>query len=956
MLGARQHRMQDRRPNMLTKLQPLPLVTATASVIVAGLAQSILREPPRAFGWLLYLAAAAIFIVGFRNLRLSEFAAARSTSSRGPKLRPSGPAPGAALVSIAIGALSFVLLISERTQLLGWLTHLLSLAVFVVGISRTPNPSQQPEPSAPLRSRALSLALLLAILALAAFCRLWQLDHFPFGFWVDEADNGLAAVQILNDPAFRPLYFASTNAPAHFNYLIAMSFSFLGVNPFAQRLVAATFGIVAVLFAYLLFRRWMGPTMGAFAAVLLAVMRYHLTFSRFGVQVIATTTFELAALYFLDRALAHRKPMDFAGFGLSIGLGLAFYTAFRLFPIALLVGLMGMLVGYAIRHGFRSALERYVLRLSSHWIIAALALVLSAAPVAAAAISEPDAFFSRTGTVSIFEKRDEPNLARALASNTVKHLEMFNVAGDRNGRHNLPGAPMLDPIMGALFVVGAAFALWRWRDPPNVLMLCTFFIMLLAGILSLDFEAPQALRSVGVIPAVVYFSVLPVAAVHRALTTAFRPRQAPRSWGIPRAVWQARHAAWGLLLVGVLAGIAVPNLNTFFVKQQSDQGVWSSYSTAETIVAQEWRRTVDDFDPIVSAGYDVNRTIRFLVGDVSNVQRWKSTDRLPLVREASDRGAVLMLDNNVLSAYRDAQRIYTSAQFIEHTPPQGGNPIMVEVILSPEVLRSVQGADATYFSGESPSAAAVQKEDLDSLKVDWKTGAPLAEPFLCELRTILVVKEFGEYRFTSRGDLQTSLWIDEFPISSEPIQLALGTHTLRWQITGGNAAAELLWQPPSQTAPQPVPPQNLFVSPVTNSGLLGAYYPTPDWSGPPAFTQVDPQLAYYFHIIPLPRPYSVRWTGRLFAPGTGTYEFEIFSVDDSRLILDQEIVVDNPGDRKSVTGSALLSHGWHDIQVDFSDRTSGTQIYLYWTPPGGERELVPPRYLSPPMGAYPASP
>jgi beta-glucosidase len=143
---------------------------------------------------------------------------------------------------------------------------------------------------------------------------------------------------------------------------------------------------------------------------------------------------------------------------------------------------------------------------------------------------------------------------------------------------------------------------------------------------------------------------------------------------------------------------------------------------------------------------------------------------------------------------------------------------------------------------------------------------------------------------------------------------------------------------------------------VTNSGLLGSYYPTPDWTGPPAFTQVDPQLAYYFHIIPLPRPYSVRWTGQLFAPGTGTYAFEIFSVDGSKLILNGKTVVDNPEGRTSITGSASLSQGWHDVQVDFSDRTSGTQIYLYWTPPGGERELVPPRYLSPPMGAYPASP
>jgi hypothetical protein len=100
----------------------------------------------------------------------------------------------------------------------------------------------------------------------------------------------------------------------------------------------------------------------------------------------------------------------------------------------------------------------------------------------------------------------------------------------------------------------------------------------------------------------------------------------------------------------------------------------------------------------------------------------------------------------------------------------------------------------------------------------------------------------------------------------------------------------------------------------------------------------------------------VRWSGKLFAPASGAYELEIFSIDGSKLILDGRLVLDNPEGRQSVKNSATLSRGWHDIVVDFQDRTSGTQIYLYWTPPGGTRELIPARYLLPPMGAYPAAP
>ena len=39
----------------------------------------------------------------------------------------------------------------------------------------------------------------------------------------------------------------------------------------------------------------------------------------------------------------------------------------------------------------------------------------------------------------------------------------------------------------------------------------------------------------------------------------------------------------------------------------------------------------------------------------------------------------------------------------------------------------------------------------------------------------------------------------------------------------------------------------------------------------------------------------------------------------------------------------------------FGDRTGHTHIYLTWTPPNGIREIVPSRYLSPPMGKYPTA-
>ncbi|MBI3734678.1 MAG: hypothetical protein HY259_14665, partial [Chloroflexi bacterium] len=142
---------------------------------------------------------------------------------------------------------------------------------------------------------------------------------------------------------------------------------------------------------------------------------------------------------------------------------------------------------------------------------------------------------------------------------------------------------------------------------------------------------------------------------------------------------------------------------------------------------------------------------------------------------------------------------------------------------------------------------------------------------------------------------------------------------------------------------------------VSNSGLLGAYYRSANWSGDAAFTQVDPQIAFYFHNLPLPRPYSVEWKGKIYAPRAGQYRFATESVDESQVSIDSQMVVNNQGRGATIEGLSTLTIGWHDIVIRFADKTSYTHLYFYWSPPGGGREVVPARYLAPPMGKYPTA-
>lgn len=905
-------------------------------------------------GWILYGGAALLFVIAFGRIPLAHLAQGFLDDLPEDIFRPSSRIFRVFLIlAILSMVVSLILFNRPTTMASAWILHVTSVLLFSMAFIPFNRLRHISFPSRDwLGTQLVRFLPIIAVLALATFARLWQLSTFPFGEWFDEAQNGLTAAQILRDPSFRPVFIPETLIPSHFNYLIALSFSLFGISTVGVRLVVALFGLAGVVFAYLLFRRWFGEGIGLFAAGVLAVMRYHLTFSRFGLHGIATPAFEFAALYFLDRALVRKKYADFAWFGLAIGFGLAFYFAFRLFPGALAIFLLLQLASVALaKREKRERVKNYIKVLLPHGLIAILGLIIAIAPIAQFALKNRDLFFARTSTVSIFQNRDDPNLREALVSNILKHLEMFNGNGDRNGRHNLPGAPMLDPVMGVLFVLGTAYSLWRWRDPPSQLMLLLFVSMLQGGILSLDFEAPQAYRSIGVIPALVYFITVPIAAVSQAVKGVLRSEG-------PTPVSKLLDISLSLGLTVVLAVVTYLNFDMFFNKQKNDPSAWAAYSTAETLVANEMNRLAATHDFIVSALYYDPPTVRFLAGNITNSQRWTVTDRLPVVREANGRGLVMLFDEKLMSAYNDAQRLYPGASFIEHHAPAGGGTVLWEVILTPEELRSVQGVTVHYFQGNSVEDKPVKEEALPQISLDWTNMQPLAAPFMAELRATLHISEYGSYRFSLRGDATDGrLWIDENPVTDAPLTLALGNHELRLQASSSSKQLELWWQPPNASEMQLVPAGNLFHPPVTNNGLLGAYYPSPDWSGEPAFTQIDPQIDYYFHIIPLPRPYTVEWTGKLFAPKTGDYRFALNSVDNSQLKLDNAVVVDNPSGHTTIEGNTTLVEGWHDINVRFADKTGGTQIYLYWTPPGtSESVLVPAHYLLPPMGQYPATP
>lgn len=82
--------------------------------------------------------------------------------------------------------------------------------------------------------------------------------------------------------------------------------------------------------------------------------------------------------------------------------------------------------------------------------------------------------------------------------------------------------------------------------------------------------------------------------------------------------------------------------------------------------------------------------------------------------------------------------------------------------------------------------------------------------------------------------------------------------------------------------------------------------------------------------------FSVRWTGYLYVPRPGPYEFRLDSDDGSRMWIDGESVIDDWKSRpwSKTYGTVKLKRGYHPIRVEYFDDHANAGVFLAWKRPG----------------------
>ena len=634
--------------------------------------------------------------------------------------------------------------------------------------------------------------LVLAFLGAAAL-RFPGLDRFPPGGFFDEMQNILVAQWILK--GHWPVFVAdASQIPALNFYPVAAAIAIFGKTISSIRGVSALCGSAAIPVFYLLARRFFSRECAAAAAILLLGCRWHLNFSRIGFNGIYVPLMELLTLLALVKALETGRKLHWILFGAGVAVGLQTYYAFNFFPAVFLAAV----VAFAFRLGIRA------FPAEARKIVPGLALSVAAAvvfllPLAIFAFKNPHIFFQRAGTVAIWNPAHGLKMPDALFLNIRTHLLMFNFRGDGNPRHNIPDAPLLTSIEGVLLAFGLGCALGRAFRWPRPAWLTWFVVMLLPGILTI--EAPQAYRTIGVIP-VLYLLI--AEGLQTIVRMASGTNRASPALGGALAALAIATSAWNAVL--------------YFEIQVRDPASWRAFDGDHREIARFLAAEAAGHDNFIDPAFFDVPTFRVILGEDFVSSRFRLSEHIPIQRRMTGTGevrpALFTLDGSLAELIPIFQEAYPHAKALRHADSSGR--IMFVSIEVPAADRlqpvdnSTRGYLASFYANKEwkGEPALVRREPAILFHYHWDQDA-LPDPFTADWAARLHVVHPGEYGFdlvaagpalvllNGETVIRQSVFESLEPVSGTAT-LAAGEHLLvvRYLENSYASIIRFLWRPP----------------------------------------------------------------------------------------------------------------------------------------------------------------
>lgn len=718
------------------------------------------------------------------------------------------------ILALLLAGAGGMLLWGEMGSVPGLLLWGASMGVLLASVWRL-NQSPRPAPASPPNrwGFVVEMALLGIVLAVALGVRLWQWDFFPNGLQSDEGNNAMEALKWLSGAAYTPYSEANEGQASLFTYLIALSFSLLGADLFAIRLVPILVGTVTVAAFYWLARDLFSPVAALAGTALLAVARWHITFSRIVYELILVPLAAIWLFGYLYRGLRDSRPRDFVLAGLALAFGLNSYTAFRTLPFAVALFFLYWLV----------AQRRRIWATVQGGILFGLAAGIGLIPLGIYTLQRPDVVMIRTRNLNIFGEIDAAGSLEPLWLNLRNYLLMFNLKGDPVAINNLPGEPMLFGLVAALMLLGIVYALRYLNHPLLFLTVAWVLGALPAGIFSVTLESPSSRRVIGLLPVIFLLVSVVIDAFWRGSL---------RTWfGWRRYVWMAGVVAF----VGVTAQA---ELHTFFQRQIVHPGVRMAFSPVDSSIGHFLADLAEPSQIFLDQNYRGHSAIRFLANEPDYTVLDPAL-HLPLDRPY-DQEVVYVLSPGQSQLRFLYEHYYPGGEWMPHLDPYGG-VMFYTFRLTPQEQRQATGLTAHLYPAarwEAPPVATFAVPGL-SLPEEGLPGEFIgAESFGVAWLGSLRAPTHGEYTFTVEAAGSFSLTLDgELLLTGEGGQqrasrfLPRGFHDLRLAATllPGQSPPRLWWSGP--VTEEPIPADAFYTFDAPDFGLVGTYYTNPDWLG-----------------------------------------------------------------------------------------------------------------------------
>lgn len=366
------------------------------------------------------------------------------------------------------------------------------------------------------------ILIIVLIVLLAAFLRIWKLTQFPAGFNADEAAIGYNAWSILQTGKdefgnFLPIAFTSFGdfKPPLYFYLDIPFIAIFGLTEWGVRLPSAIFGILTVLTVFFLVQRiFKNFWLAAFASLLLAISPWHLHYSRGGWETNLFTFLLTLGIFLFLKSWQDKKWI----FVSSIVLALSFYSYQGARVITPVMVLVLLVIFY-----------KEILKMKKETIIAGILGILVIIPALATFLTGAGA--SRFSGVSIFadpgpfwrtnELRGQHSNPNDLISEIfhnkavaygssffTKYFEHFSgnflfITGDPIPRNNVVETGVAYWFDLLFLPVGFYFLLSK-RQKFWYLLPLWFFTAPIAS--AFTFQSPQALRAANMVVPLVIIS------------------------------------------------------------------------------------------------------------------------------------------------------------------------------------------------------------------------------------------------------------------------------------------------------------------------------------------------------------------------------------------------------------------------------------------------------------------